>query len=337
MAAHLTWVIAVAWTLAHVAGSASTAPTRLGPGAGAWRTEPPEMHGMTSAGLAIAATQVAEMAPIRHCFLVVKDGVIVQESYYGESQVESKYESDSLAKTGSALLVLAAASAGLFDLDTPLANYGVKNGGWPPKWWPQVTPRHLLTQTGGCVTGGHSGVPGYEDCYSPPGSNWTYDSETFIEHLSDLLHVTTNQSSREWATTQFAAKLGLADLYQDDGDADDSHPGDLPGVSIGGGQMMSCRDHARFGQLLVNRGARPTPAVASGLSGIPSRSDCRVHVCVDLERCRAVARYLGRKSKRCWRRVCAAHTAIRRRGAQAADTACLQIVRYADVARWRFQ
>eukprot|EP01048_Picozoa_sp_COSAG05_P031333 COSAG05_NODE_11386_length_516_cov_0.489209_1_plen_92_part_01 len=91
-------MVASALVLAAAAG-ASAAPTNLGPGAGAWRTEPPEKHGMTTAGLAIAARQVAEMAPVRHCFLVVKDGVVVQESYYGRSQVESKYESDSLAKT----------------------------------------------------------------------------------------------------------------------------------------------------------------------------------------------------------------------------------------------
>jgi CubicO group peptidase (beta-lactamase class C family) len=233
--------------------------TSLGPGSGAWKSEPPEEHGMTTAGLAAAASLVEHMAPLRHCFLVVKDGVLVQESYYGVSKAENKYESDSLAKTATALLMMTAASKGLFDLDTPLAHYGVApaNGSWPPYWWPEVTARHLLTQTGGCVTGGNSGVAGYEQCYSKPGTNWTYDSEMFIEHLSELLHKTTNQSSKEWATKNFAAKLGVPDLYADDGDADLHHPDDLPGFSAGGGQMLTCRDHARFGQLLLNKGLWP--------------------------------------------------------------------------------
>jgi hypothetical protein len=140
----------------------------LGPGAGAWHTGSPEDHGLSSVGLQIAAGLVDTMAPLRHCFLVVKNGEILHESYYGRSQVESKYESDSLAKTGTALLMMTAASKGLFDLDTPLAHYGVKPApnSWPSYWWPQVTARHLLTQTGGCVTGGNSGVAGHEEVWA---------------------------------------------------------------------------------------------------------------------------------------------------------------------------
>lgn len=101
--------------------------------------------------------------------------------------MDSRYESDSLGKQSTANLAVAAASAGLFDLDTPLAHYNVTSTSWPPKWWPLVTARHLLGQVGGCVTGGNSGVPGYEQCYSPPGTNWTYDSEIFVGHLSKLI------------------------------------------------------------------------------------------------------------------------------------------------------
>eukprot|EP01047_Picozoa_sp_COSAG01_P008783 COSAG01_NODE_351_length_18449_cov_34.646886_10_plen_557_part_00 len=77
------------------------------------------------------------------------------------------------------------------------------------------------------------------------------------------------QSAREWATQEFAAKLGLPLLYQDDGAPDDGHPRQDPsGISAGGGQMMSCRDHARFGQLMVNRGSWPiVPASATSSSG----------------------------------------------------------------------
>ena len=85
--------------------------------------------------------------------------------------------------------VAMAATRGLIDLDTPLAHYGVENGNntWPPHWWKQVTARHLLSQTGGCVTGETSGVAGFPQCYSAPGTNWTYDSEDFIGHLSKLI------------------------------------------------------------------------------------------------------------------------------------------------------
>ena len=85
-------------------GGAAPAPG-LGPGRGPWRAEPAERHGLSTAGLAKAAALVQEMAPERHCFLVVKDGVVVHETYYGNSTPTSRYESDSLGKQGTALLM----------------------------------------------------------------------------------------------------------------------------------------------------------------------------------------------------------------------------------------
>ena len=121
------------------------------------------------------------------------------------------------------------------------------------RWWPKVTARHLLSQTGGCVTGETSGLPGYPECYSAPGTNWTYDSEDFIGHLSLLVNATAGGvPAVEWATKNFAEVLGLGDLYKWDDDGTN--------FVAGGGQMMSCRQHAKVGQLLANRGAWPSSA-----------------------------------------------------------------------------
>ena len=91
---------------APTARAAAGAPTPgLGPGRGPWSAEPAERHGLSTAGLAKAAELVQEMAPERHCFLVVKDGVVVHETYYGNSTPTSRYESDSLGKQGTALLM----------------------------------------------------------------------------------------------------------------------------------------------------------------------------------------------------------------------------------------
>ena len=121
------------------------------------------------------------------------------------------------------------------------------------RFWPKVTARHLLSQTGGCVTGETSGLPGYPECYSAPGTNWTYDSEDFIGHLSLLVNATAGGvPAVEWATKNFAEVLGLGDLYKWDDDGTN--------FAAGGGQMMSCRQHAKVGQLLANRGAWPSSA-----------------------------------------------------------------------------
>ena len=61
------------------------------------------------------------------------------------------------------------------------------------------------------------------------------------------LTATTGEPAVEWATREFAEKLGIADLFLFD---------DVPagGVSSGGGQLMTCRDLARVGSLLVQGG-----------------------------------------------------------------------------------
>lgn len=106
-------------------------------------------------------------------------------------------------------------------------------------YWPSVTARHLLTQS--------SGVGRYS-----PGTAFTYDSDGFIDHLAYLISKITNESSATWATREYALPMGLPpDLFAYD---DFSDPQDGPEFSPGGGQMMTCRDHLRVAQLMINRG-----------------------------------------------------------------------------------
>ena len=106
-------------------------------------------------------------------------------------------------------------------------------------YWPQVTARHLLTQT--------TGVGNYV-----PGSQFTYDSDQYIDHLAYLVSKVTNESSLSWATREYALPMGLApDIFAYGGFND---PIDGPEFSPGGGQMMSCRDQMRVAQLLINKG-----------------------------------------------------------------------------------
>ena len=156
-------------------------------------------------------------------------GVVVQESYYANNSA-SRYESDSLAKTATALVVGAAVYAGLFTLDTPLSEYGVPpvcDDGSQTCWkmanctgvvdcpkgdlgfYSTVTARHILAQSSGCVTG--------KGCYAAPGTAFTYDSEQYISHLSYLVGATAKQPAVQWATNNLMSKLGLENFYVDDG------------------------------------------------------------------------------------------------------------------------
>jgi hypothetical protein len=76
----------------------------LGPGAGAWKHEPAEAHGMSAEALERAAADLAELLPVRYCLLVAHDGAIVHESYEHNSS-ETLYSLDSAMKLGTAALV----------------------------------------------------------------------------------------------------------------------------------------------------------------------------------------------------------------------------------------
>jgi CubicO group peptidase (beta-lactamase class C family) len=127
-------------------------PSLLGPGRGPWQRGSPEAHGLSAEALSSAAQRVADTVPTRDCLLVVKDGVLVHESYPtgGETQ---QYETDSLGKVFTAAVVGAAVQAGALDIDIPLTEYGLTSPTVPGAWnrsgvdfWSNVTARHLLTQ-----------------------------------------------------------------------------------------------------------------------------------------------------------------------------------------------
>ena len=215
--------------------------SHLGPGRGAWQVGKPEHFGMDSAQLEAAAKEVGTRAPHRYCLAVIKDGVIVHESYYSNTS-SSVYESDSLGKTITAAMVSAAIEQGLVDLDVPIAQYGVTPGAnWSVSgvdYFPEVTLRHLLAQASGYGT-------------LKPGTKMTYDSDQYIQHISYAITAAAKKSGKarnalEFASSEFATALGIPDLYTYDGTGED--------ISAGGGQMVSCRDVARVGQLIINRG-----------------------------------------------------------------------------------
>ena len=249
----LHWLGSIAgWCLLFCAAPAASTPTTtstvfrsaphagLGPGLGPWTVEDPRAHGLSAPNLKLAGERLARMAPVRDCFVVVRDGVVVYDSYRTpDVHNESLLPIDSIGKTMTALLVGHAVHLGLLDIDRPLHTYidPMPNVNWST-WWPNVTTRHLLSQT--------SGQGKY-----PPGTAFTYDSDQYIGHLSPLLRKISGVSPREFATS-FASKMGLPHLY----DYETTPPGALSAdeFTIGGGQPMTCRDIARIGQLILNKG-----------------------------------------------------------------------------------
>lgn len=87
------------------------------------------------------------------CLAVAKDGELVVDSQWGFGAGDRLIESYSAGKTMTAVLMGLARDKGLFDLDATLASVGVvPRANWSREgvdWWPNVTARHLLTQSSG--------------------------------------------------------------------------------------------------------------------------------------------------------------------------------------------
>ena len=104
----------------------------LGPGPRSWPRVDPAEVGLSAARLAAAAAEVGATHGSPLCLTVIKDGALVLDEAYGAfatgGQQRRPIETMSAGKTATALLMGVAHSRGLFDLDTPLASYGVEPG-----------------------------------------------------------------------------------------------------------------------------------------------------------------------------------------------------------------
>ena len=239
--------------------------SQLGPGPGEWLVEDPRVHGLSSAKLASAAERHARELDQRDCLLVVKDGVIVHETYREGGDADTLHYLDGVGRAAAALLIGAAEHQGVLDLDTPLSEYGIAA---PPvrlseteapvangvvdadalkahpelRWgdeWSRVTARHVLGQATGL---GEARVGEKFDAHV---------TDEILDVLSQVLRATTGVKPAEWAKEHFTGPMGVPDFFARDVGADGVVDG---GVRVAGGQMATCRDAARFGQLLVNQG-----------------------------------------------------------------------------------
>ena len=140
-----------------MAAAAAAAAPGLGPGRKEWQIDTPENHGLDSAKLSAAANLTAKVAPERYCLVVIKDGYLIHESYFGNSS-EALYETDSLGKTTTAALFGVAVEEGLIDIDKPVIEYNVsrEQADWNATgydYYPQLTVRHSSSPgRGRCVS-----------------------------------------------------------------------------------------------------------------------------------------------------------------------------------------
>ncbi len=170
-------------------GLAYAAGPSVFPGA-EWKTETAEKHGLSTEKLREAAQAVKKVEE-RYGFLVVKDGVIVHETYFSGDR-HSIYPAFSVAKGFGAALVGIAQTKGLLNVKDKVQD-------WLPIHHPDIvegaTIEHVLSMTAG---------------HEPPGTVYKYTSGPILNSLPNILWLASGMPPYDFYKKELAKPLGLS-------------------------------------------------------------------------------------------------------------------------------
>lgn len=177
-------------------------------------------------------------------FLVLKDGKLVIEKYYGNFTKDSLWYWASAGKSLTAFLVGVAQENGFLDIDSSSSNY--MGTGWTslsPQQEKAITVRHQLTMTSGLDDAAAGGA----DCTLPsclvykadPGTRWAYHNGPYTL-LDSVMENATGQSLNLFHTQNVKSKTGMTGLYVKSG--------------YNNVYFSNARTMARFGLLMLNKG-----------------------------------------------------------------------------------
>jgi len=200
-----------------------------------WTLEKPSSVGLSDENVRGAVDHVfnSQDAAVRDCFLVVKDGKLIAEHYSSEFYRDFSHEGNSITKSLGALLVGWAVTNNFLDMDADITKtYNVPS----PRPYP-VTTRQVLAQS---VAGVHEANEAW--AYDAGGTMW-------LHVLPDVFYQATGRRPSSVWNEHFAQILGLSEEFS------------WPSVDINWatGSEGTCRDYAKIGQLLLDRGTwRPS-------------------------------------------------------------------------------
>ncbi len=184
--------------------------------------------------------------------LILQNGRIAVEQYYGTFTRDSLWYWASAGKTLTSALVGIAQQEGLLRLSDSTSRF--LGSGWTsltPAQEGRITIRHQLTMTSGLdddlIV---NGVPISDDCLlppcltylAPPGTRWAYHNAPY-RLLQNVVAAASGTSWQQYTSSRIGIKIGMAGLWND------------------GIFYSRPRDMARFGLLLLNRGTWDTTRV----------------------------------------------------------------------------
>lgn len=206
-----------------------------------WQTMDPAELGWCEDSIAMLDNYLANSTT--QAFIILKDGKIVLERYYGTFTVDSFHVWNSAGKTLTAYAVGIAQTEGLLDIDDPTTDY--LGAGWSGATLAQesaITIKNQLKMT----TGFDDGVPD-PDCTDPscllyladPDTRWAYHNAPYTL-LDSVMKIATGMTMTNYVYQKIGSKIGLTGLY----------------YNIGSNHVFvsKARGMARFGSLLLNNG-----------------------------------------------------------------------------------
>lgn len=185
-------------------------------------------------------------------FLLLKDGRIVLEKYFGTFGADSAWYWASAGKTLTSMLVGIAQQEGYLSIaDTTVRWLG---NGWtscPPAKEALITVRHQLTMTSGLddgVADPYCTDPGCLQYLADAGNRWAYHNGPYTL-LDTVVRIATGRTLNQYFQTRIASRTGMTGVFLKSG--------------YNNVFFSTARSAARFGLLMLNRGRWDTTAVLS--------------------------------------------------------------------------
>ncbi|MFZ2899349.1 MAG: serine hydrolase [Saprospiraceae bacterium] len=175
--------------------------------------------------------------------IVLKDGRIALEHYFGTFTQDSVWYWASAGKTITALLVGIAQQEGHLSIDDPASGY--LGAGWTaltPEQEEQITIWHQLTMTSGLDDDVPDDFCTLDTCLiykADAGDRWAYHNAPYTL-LHDVLENATGISPQIYTYTRLSNKIGMSGLWLPSG--------------YNSIYFSKARDMARFGSLILNEG-----------------------------------------------------------------------------------
>ncbi len=215
-----------------------------------WETSPPAALGWNETELNNLYTFLEQKNT--KAFIILKNGRIVSEKYFGRFTADSVWYWASAGKTMTALLVGIAQQEGRLKISDRTSQY--LGAGWtalPPAKENLITIRHQLTMSSGLDDSGD------DDCTLPAcltykadaGNRWAYHNAPYTL-LDQVVEKATNQTFNNYFQQKIRNRIGMNGIWLRSGRFNNVY-------------YSNARSMAKFGLLLLNKGKwEQTPILA---------------------------------------------------------------------------